>query len=249
MYRQYGMLSDADDKEFGRYVTAFDATSQHRNRLYDEAYQQYRDGKSDAFNMANLELNEHGQLVSDAYNYYNAASNYADTLYEREYTKWADEINMAYKYAEMQNSDWWNQTNFDEGVRRYEQNFSYQKEQDAAAAARWEKEFAETVRMNNAQIAKMRSSGSGGSGGSRSSSGGGSYKLTTSDINAVQDVYRKAGYGENGIEAAITRLKLLGKTPTTPEAEDIVYSLFEEMEAEKLDNFAKHASQYGPWQN
>lgn len=228
MYRQYGMLSDADDKEFGRYVTAFDATSQHRNRLYDEAYQQYSDGKSDAFNMANLELNEHGQLVSDAYNYYNAASNYSDTLYEREYAKWADEINMAYKYAEMQNSDWWNQTNFDEGVRQYEQNFSYQKEQDAAAEARWEKEFAETVRVNNAQIAKMRSSGSGGS-RSRTSSAK-PYTLTDAQIKTLTDLYLNGGE-----EAVATRLEAWGKIPDTEEGWQVIEDILKPVQA-KIDD-------------
>ena len=234
MYRQYGMLSDADDKEFGRYVTAFDATSQHRNRLYDEAYQQYRDGKSDAFNMANLERNEHGQLVSDAYNYYNAASNYSDTLYEREYAKWADEINMAYKYAEMQNSDWWNQTNYDESVRQYEQNFAYQKERDAAADAKWEKEYAETVRMNNAQLAKMRSSGSGGSGGSRCGSGGGSYKLSTTEINGLNDAYKNGG-----VDGALAYLNAVGKAPSDDYSISVVENLLAQADAQIISENEK----------
>jgi hypothetical protein len=116
MYRQLGMLNEADDREFNRNVTAYDATYQHRNQMYNEAYTQYRDNKSDAFNMANLQLSENAQLVNNAYNLYNATSNYADTLYEREYSKWADEVNQAMQYAGMLNSDWWNQTNYDRDV-------------------------------------------------------------------------------------------------------------------------------------
>ena len=145
MYRQYGMLSAEDDKEFNRNVTAYDATYQHRNRMYDEAYQQFRDTKSDAFGMANLQLSEHSQQVSDAYNLYNASSNMADKLYEREYSQWADEVNLAYKYAEMLNSDWWNQTNFDEGVRQYEKNY-----------AQTEDHFTRTQEFQSAESQKQR---------------------------------------------------------------------------------------------
>lgn len=208
MYRQYSMLSAEDDKEFNRNVTAYDATYQHRNRMYDEAYTQYRDSISDAFATANLQISEHGQLVSDAYNYYNAASNYADSLYEREYNKWSDDVSLAYKYAEMLNSDYWNETKLD-----------YQKDRDAVADSQWEKQFAETKRVNDAQIAKMKSSGSGGSGGS------GSYKLSTTEINAISKAYNDAGGGEKGIEAAMNVLAGLGKAPQNEAQADVVYNI------------------------
>lgn len=129
LYRQLGMLTDADDREYNRNLTAYDATYQHRNQVYDEAYTQFRDKKTDAYNSANLQLSEHGQLVSDAYNYYNVSSDYANTLYNREYSKWADEVAQAQQYAQMLNNEWWNQTNFDEGVRQYDQNFKEQQRQ------------------------------------------------------------------------------------------------------------------------
>ena len=101
MYRQFGMLSELDDKEYNRNIAAYDATYQHRNQLYNEAYTQYRDTKSDAYAMANLELNEYGQRVSDAYNYYNIASNEADKQYEKEYQSWSDSVNQAYQMMNM----------------------------------------------------------------------------------------------------------------------------------------------------
>ena len=42
MYRQYGMLSDEDAKEYDRMLSAYDATYAHRNQLYNEAYGQFR---------------------------------------------------------------------------------------------------------------------------------------------------------------------------------------------------------------
>ena len=123
LYRQLGMFTDADDREYNRNLTAYDATYQHRNRMYDESYQLFRDSKTDAYNIANLQLSEHGQLVSDAYNYYNASSDYANTLYNREYGSWADQVSQAQQMAQMLNSDYWSQANFNEGVRQFDENY------------------------------------------------------------------------------------------------------------------------------
>ena len=124
LYRQLGMYNDADTKEYERMLTAYDATYAHRNQVYNEAYTQYRDEKSDAFAKANLMISEHGQLVTDAYNLYTASSSYADSQYQREYNTWLDSVNNAFKTVEIQNADYWEKTNFDEKVRQYEQDFA-----------------------------------------------------------------------------------------------------------------------------
>lgn len=129
LYRQYGILYDADATEYNRNVTAYDATFNYRNRIYDEAYGQYRDTKSDAFALGNLQISEHNQLVNDAYTAYNVLANQSNTLYEREYGAWADSVNQALQYAQLQNSDWWNQTNFDEGVRQFNESLAEQQRQ------------------------------------------------------------------------------------------------------------------------
>lgn len=154
MYRQLGMFTEADDREYNRNVTAYDATYQHRNRKYDEAYNMYRDNKNDAFAMANLQITEHGQKVNDAYNLYNATSNQADKLYEREYNSWLDSVNMAYKNAEMLNSDYWNQSNQDFQASENQKNRDFQ-------ASEAEKERAFTA-SENAKNRAVKSSGGGG---------------------------------------------------------------------------------------
>lgn len=176
MYRQLGMLNDADATEYNRNVTAYDATYQHRNQIYNEAYSMFRDNKSDAFAMANLQLNEHGQQVSDAYNYYNASSNYADTLYSREFDKWNAEVNQAMQYAGMLNSDYWSQTNFNEGVRQYEKSFAEDVRQFDTSFAEQQRQYneslAEQKRQHNEQMSynyaalNKKSSSSGGNSGS-----------------------------------------------------------------------------------
>jgi hypothetical protein len=183
MFRQYGMLSAEDDKEFNRNVAAYDATYQHRNRVYDESYNMFRDNKNDAFAMANLQLNEHGQRVSDAYNYYSATSDYSDKLYEREYTKWADDVNLAYKYADMLNSDWWNQSNQDF------QATESQKQRDWQSAEA-EKERAFTA-SENAKNRAAKGSG-GGSGGGSGSSGSG-YYASDKQKQAALEAYINGG--------------------------------------------------------
>lgn len=202
LYRQLGMYTDADDREYNRNVTAYDATYQHRNRMYDEAYNMYRDEKSDAYAMANLELNEHGQRVSDAYNLYNAASNQEDKLYEREYNSWSDSINMAFKTAEMQNSDYWSKTNFDEGVRQYEKNFAENvrqydtslaenKRQYDQSYAQNEDHFTRNLNFQASENAKDRAikAASGGSGGS-----GGSKSPSTQQVNGAKAAFETHGF-------------------------------------------------------
>lgn len=179
MYRQLGMLTDADDREYNRNITAYDATYQHRNRIYDEAYSMYRDSKSDAFATANLQLSNRGQQISAAFDYYNATSNQANTLYEREYTKWSDEVNQAMQYAQLLNSDYWSQTNFDEGVRQYEKTFAEDVRQFDKTYDQTEKwnqkdldyKYAALKQDNDQFYASLKTKGSGGSGGGYDLSG------------------------------------------------------------------------------
>ena len=153
LYRQYGMLYDADATEYNKNLTAYDATSAHRNQLYNEAYANFRDTKTDALNYANLQISEHNQLVNDAYTAYNVAANEEATAYERDYQAWADMVNQAMQMASMQNSDWWNQTNFDEGVRQYEESLAFSKQQ-----------HADQMAYNWASLNQRGSGGSGGDG-------------------------------------------------------------------------------------
>lgn len=171
LYRQLDMFNTADEKEYGRILNAYDATGTYRDRLYNEAYQQFRDSKSDAFASANLQISEHGQLSNDALNLYNAYANEADKMYEREYQKWSDEVDNAMQYAQMLNSEYWNQTNFDEGVRQFDQNFTEEQRQFDEkldfedkwnqtnfdeGVRQFDQSLAEEQRQFNAQIGEQR---------------------------------------------------------------------------------------------
>ena len=206
MYRQFGVVSEMDDKEFNRNVAAYDATYQHRNQMYNEAYGQFRDEKSDAFATANLQLNEHGQRVNDAYNLYNAELNYADSMYEKEYTKWAKETELLY-------DNYWNEKNFDEGVRQYEQSFAEDVRQFDTNFTEQQRQYneslAEQKRQHNEQMsynwASLNKKSSGGSDGTTKLSNGASVTtMATYKQKALKE------YNEGGIDAVNNYLNSLG---------------------------------------
>jgi hypothetical protein len=129
LYRQLDMYNSADEKEYGRMLNAYDATGTYRDRLYNEAYQQFRDTKSDAFASANLQLSEHGQLSNDALNLYNAYVNEADKMYEREFQKWDAEVRNAMQYAQMLNSDWWKGEEYKQADEHFYENLVHDTEE------------------------------------------------------------------------------------------------------------------------
>ena len=131
MYRQFGMVSELDDKEFNRNVAAYDATYQHRNTLYNEAYTQYRDSKSDAFSMAGIEMQQYAQESSDLYNLYTMASNTYESLYEKDYQSWADRVNNAWREVEVLNADAVAQRNYDRSVYESDRDFEQRKAEHA----------------------------------------------------------------------------------------------------------------------
>ena len=206
MYRQYSMLSTEDAKEYDRNLAAYDATYQHRNQIYNEAYSQFRDAKTDAFATANLQLDEYGQRVDNAYNYYNAMSHEADKIYEREYTSWADSVNQALQYTQMLNSDYWNQSNQDFQATENQKQRDWQTTEN-------QKDRDFTASENAKNRAASRSGGSGG---------GGNYKLTTTEVNAVKEAYFGAGGGEAGWNAAMNLLSAYGKAPQNDAQASIV---------------------------
>lgn len=221
MYRQLDMLNAADETEYGRMLNAYDVTSQYRNQMYNEAYQQHRDGISDAFASANLQINEHGQLVSDAATIYNANSEYANTLYEREYTKWADEVSQAMKYAEMLNSEYWNQKTFDQNDDHFYDGLTHQSEenkldrehQSAENKANRDWQSAEALLERNwksEEAAKERTFNAEQNALYKNQEPRNGFELSTTQLNAMKDANAAAGGGDAGLKAAIAVGEAMG---------------------------------------
>lgn len=106
MYNRVAMLGEADATEWGKNVDAYNVTSDWRNQAYNEEYSLYRDNKSDAFSSANLQLNEYGMRVDNAYNLYNAANDDYQFSYNAEYGQYQDNITNLYNGAVMANDRW-----------------------------------------------------------------------------------------------------------------------------------------------
>ena len=188
LYRQYSMFSTEDEKEYNRNITAFDATSQYRNQLYNEAYGQYRDSKSDAFATANLEISEHGQLVSDAMNAYNIAANLADTEYERNYQSWLDSINIAMQKGQIERGTYEYDKTFAENVRQYNESLAFNKQTHADQMSY---NYAALAQDNAQFYASLNAKGS--KGGSEKS---GTKSATETQMSKALKAYNKGGMEE-----------------------------------------------------
>ncbi|MBE7053472.1 MAG: hypothetical protein E7391_04265 [Ruminococcaceae bacterium] len=219
MYRQFGVVSEMDDKEFNRNVAAYDATYQHRNQMYNEAYGEFRDSKNDAFNMANLQLNEHGQRVSDAYNLYNADLSYADSMYEKEYTQWADKVNLAWKETELLYDNAWKNKEFDEGVREFEKQYAQNEDhftrgQEFTASENQKQRDWQTIEsQKDRDFTASENAKSRAASASRGGSGGGSGKpsaLTDSQLNKIKEII-KSSHPEDRMEKVYVYLNTIGK--------------------------------------
>ena len=132
MYKQLGMLGDADATEYQRMYESWNANFANAQQMYNKSYGEWQDSVNNAYNSANLQLNEQGQLFDQVYNTYQAVQNDANTKYAQEYQKWSDEVNNAFNMAQMANSDYWNSAEMGYKNRALEQD---QKQFDARMTA------------------------------------------------------------------------------------------------------------------
>ena len=107
MYKQLGMLTDADATEYERMYNSWNANFSNAQSMYNRSYGEWGDSVNNAYNSANLQLNEHGQVFDQVYSAYNAVQDNANTKYAQEYQGWADEVNNVLNIAKMANSDYW----------------------------------------------------------------------------------------------------------------------------------------------
>lgn len=245
MYRQLDMYNTADATEYSRMLNAYDATSSYRNQAYNEAYQQYRDSKSDAYASANLQLSEHSQLTSDAYNLYNAYANEADKMYEKEYTKWSDEVSQAMQYAQALNTEYWKDKSFTEEQRQYNESLKEQqrqfdeklensdywnqkqldfdKEKFDRTSAQSVYEFAVTHgdKDGNGVLTPDEIEAYNAQASSRGLGSVRNYKFSDSQISKIRDIHNTQGE-----DAMWEYVAQIGMTPQTPEEADLFETIY-----------------------
>ena len=113
LYDQLNMFNTADAKEYQRMYDSWNANFTNTQQMYEKEYGAWQDSVANAYNSANMQLQEHDQLYQQAYNAYSLAKNNETTLYSQEYQKWADEVANALSYASLANSDYWTQVNYE----------------------------------------------------------------------------------------------------------------------------------------
>ena len=103
------------------YGMARDQYNQEGQQLYDQASL-----------LAGMEDQEYGRYQDQLSQYYTDLEYLTENaryMSETEYQKAMDEFNIKY-------GSYWDQKNFDESVRQYDEQFAYQKEQDALSASK-----------------------------------------------------------------------------------------------------------------
>ncbi|MDD3369124.1 MAG: hypothetical protein PHP50_09605 [Lachnospiraceae bacterium] len=104
MYNKLGMLNNADDKEYNRLYTAWNANFSNWTQLYDMEYNQWRDSVSFALQSAGLELDENSSIFNQLSNAFSASQNYSDSAYNRDYGQYQDSITNAMNQQKLNNS-------------------------------------------------------------------------------------------------------------------------------------------------
>lgn len=152
LYRQYSLLGDLRDTEYGRYR---DAVSDYNYNLALMQAQEAEDYQRAVYNN-NLRI----QAEQEGYGRYRDALNDARYQDELGYSRYRDALS-DYRYEDELGYSRWRDSVSDS---RYEDELAYQRYRDSVGDSRWEQEF--NLKLSNA-------SGSGSSGGSGGGSGGG----------------------------------------------------------------------------
>lgn len=166
MYNQYGLLSDQEAQDYGRYQDSYNQWlaerdyaagryDSERNLDYSKytdnrnfAYGQYADDKSYAYNDYRNAIEDAKWQETDAYNKYLNDRNFA-------YGQYSDDRSQAYNeyLAAVQQAQWG--ASFDETVKQnaigndqWAQSFAETQKQNAIGNDQWQQSFAETQNQN-----------------------------------------------------------------------------------------------------
>jgi len=108
---------------------------------YQLALDQYQQGKDDLLTEYSIENERDNTDYSRLYNMYNMAQDRYNTDRSFDYGKWSDAYQQATNLASMQNSDYWTQTNFDEGKRQFDANLAENQRQFNANLAENQRQY------------------------------------------------------------------------------------------------------------
>lgn len=123
MYNQYGLLADQENQDYGRWVDGYNQWASERDYLQGD----YKDER-------NFDYGKYTDDRNFAYGQYADDRNFA-------YGAYADDKNYAYTDYRNAIADQQWQSQFDEGVRQYNEGMEYQQERDKVSDARYDSEW------------------------------------------------------------------------------------------------------------
>jgi hypothetical protein len=193
MYRLLGMYTQMGETEWNRNVDSYNLMSDYANSERDFAYRSHQDDIANTYNVMNM----------------------YDGFYKQEnaegLTMWQQKIDNAWKTIGQQSSDYWSQTNFDEGVRQFDQTFNATYTSDG----------------NGGYVKK----GTGG-GGLKNDK----FSLSATEVQQLEDAYKNAGGGEKGENAVLDILEAAGKMPNTEAAQKVIDNIIAGVNNEEAQN-------------
>lgn len=210
MLNQLGLLNDADAREYDRMVNSFDATYQHRNQLYNEAYTQHQDSITNAYNGANLQLNEYGVQLDAAYNSAALSNDRWQQSYQNDFNEWSAKISQWQGIMDSEITSYWQRTNFDESVRQYEKDYEQTERWNQANLDYNYAQLAEEQRQFNYSIGDTN--GDGVVSDEEKVAAAQTESLTNTEIKGIQSAYKNAGGGQAGFNAVTEYLNGIGKS-------------------------------------
>ena len=130
LYNQVALLGDADANEWQKIYTQYQVNSDNYWKGLDFEYGAYQDNITNMYNKANLQLSEHGQKMDDLSTLYDTANDMWKTSYENAYKEWSDGITQALEMVNTQVENYWQNKNFNESARQFDQTFKASYEDD-----------------------------------------------------------------------------------------------------------------------
>lgn len=112
LYNQVMMLGSADSTAYGKKMDALNTTMDWRNQQYQEEYNAFRDTKTDANNMANLQLGIYGTQLDAAYKGADLAANQWQQAYTNDLNEWNANISNLFAMAGYEQTEYWNDKNY-----------------------------------------------------------------------------------------------------------------------------------------
>jgi hypothetical protein len=190
-------------------VDAYNLTADHRDRLYNEAYTQFRDTKSDIIAGANLKLTENSVIGTNLRNAYDISANEYELRYTQEFNEWNRSVENALSIAGMEQNNYQFNQNYDQTERWNDKNFGLKQNEYKVSTGDTDMDGV----LSPDEIAKMNTSYSYDDNGNViKGTKDKSSPLTNTEINSIKSAYKNAGGGQKGYDAVESYLKGIGKT-------------------------------------